>query len=286
MPDTALQATEAQFAGLLQAAATDYHISLRLFYLPEVPRAQEVRVRLERDYWPIDALFDGPLEGLIVTGAEPRAAMLSQEPYWARLCSIVAWAEGNTRSSIWSCLAAHAAVERLDGIRRVRLDGKCCGVFEHSVAPHALTNGLEAPLLTPQSRWNELCADALADAGYFLLSVSNGAGVNIFVRHRRSQMVFLQGHPEYDSAALLKEYRRDVHRFLEGQSDRYPSMPRNYFAEGARQRLEAFREYVLSNRKADPLAFPFLPEQLMPGHTWRDGAVRFYRNWLSTMAAS
>jgi homoserine O-succinyltransferase len=286
MPDAALHATEAQFTTLLQAAAGDDYISLRLFWLPEVPRATEVRERLEGAYWPIDALFDEPLEGLIVTGAEPRAAMLSQEPYWARLCGIVDWAEGHTRSSIWSCLAAHAAVEHLDGIRRVRLDSKCCGVFEHSVAPHALTGGLEAPLLTPQSRWNELCADALGDAGYFLLSVSNGAGVNIFVRHRRSQMVFLQGHPEYDSAALLKEYRRDVHRFLEGQSDGYPSMPRNYFGEDARQRLDAFREDVLSNGKAEPLAFPFLPEHLMPGHTWRDGAVRFYRNWLSTMGAS
>jgi homoserine O-succinyltransferase len=286
MPDAALHATEMQFTSLLQAAAADDHISLRLFQLPEVPRAPEVRARIERDYWPIDALFDEPLEGLIVTGAEPRAAMLSQEPYWARFCSIVEWAEGQTRSSIWSCLAAHAAVEHLDGIRRVRLDGKCCGVFEHSVAPHALTVGLEAPLLTPQSRWNELRADALGDAGYLLLSVSKDAGVNIFVRHRHSQMAFLQGHPEYDSAALLKEYRRDVHRFLEGQSGRYPSMPRNYLGEDARQQLEAFREQVLGSGKARPPAFPFLPEHLMPAHSWRPGAVRFYRNWLSTMGAS
>jgi homoserine O-succinyltransferase len=99
-------------------------------------------------------------------------------------------------------------------------------------------------------------------------------------------MVFLQGHPEYDSAVLLKEYRRDVHRFLEGQYGCYPSMPRNYFGEGARQRLEAFREHVLSNGMAEPLAFPFLPEHLMPAHTWRHGAVRFYRNWLSIMGAS
>jgi len=286
MPDAALNATEAQFTTLLQAAAADDYISLRLFCLPEVPRALEVRERLERDYWPIDALFDEPLEGLIVTGAEPRAAMLSQEPYWARLCSIVDWAESHTRSSIWSCLAAHAAVEHLDSIRRVRLDSKCCGVFEHSVAPHALTEGLEAPLLTPQSRWNELCVDALGDAGYLPLSVSSDTGVNIFVRQRQSQMVLLQGHPEYDSAALLKEFRRDVRRFLEGHSDCYPSMPRNYFGEDARQRLEAFREQVLINGKAEPLAFPFLPEHLMPSHSWRYGAVRFYRNWLSTMGAS
>ena len=129
-------------------------------------------------------------------------------------------------------------------------------------------------------------ADALGDAGYLLLSVSSAGGVNVFVRHRQSQMVFLQGHPEYDAAALLKEYRRDVHRFLEGQSDRYPSMPLNYFGEETRQRLEAFREHVLGDKNADPPAFPFLPEHLMPAHVWRPSAVRFYRNWLSTMAAS
>jgi homoserine O-succinyltransferase/O-acetyltransferase len=286
MPDAALHATEAQFTTLLEAAAADDCISLRLFYLPEVPRALEVRERLERDYWPIDSLYDEPLEALIVTGAEPRALMMSQEPYWARFCSIVDWAEDHTSTSIWSCLAAHAAVEHLDGVRRLRLASKCCGVFEHSVTPHALTDGLESPLLTPQSRWNELRADALSDAGYLLLSVSNDAGVNIFVRHRRSLMVFLQGHPEYDSASLLKEYRRDVHRFLEGQSDHYPSMPRNYFGGGARQQLEAFREHVLGNGKACPQAFPFLPKNLMPGHTWRHGAVRFYSNWLRTMGTS
>ena len=84
MPDAALHATEMQFTTVLQAAAGDHHISLRLFCLPEVPRAPEVRERLERDYWPIHALFDEPLEGVIVTGAEPRAAMLNQEPYWTR----------------------------------------------------------------------------------------------------------------------------------------------------------------------------------------------------------
>jgi homoserine O-succinyltransferase len=286
MPDAALHATEAQFTTLLQAAAADAYISLRLFYLPEVPRAPEASEHLGRDYWPIDALYDEPLQGLIVTGAEPRALKLSKEPYWARFCSIVDWAEHHTSTSIWSCLTAHAAVAHLDGVRRVRLDSKCCGVFEHSVATHALTGGLEAPLLTPHSRWNELRAHALSEAGYLLLSVSNDAGVNIFVRHRQSQMVFLQGHPEYDSAALLKEYRRDVHRFREGQSDHYPSMPRNYFGVDALQRLEAFREHVLGDGKSKPRAFPFLPEHLDPGHAWLAGAVRFYRNWLGTMAAS
>jgi homoserine O-succinyltransferase/O-acetyltransferase len=36
----------------------------------------------------------------------------------------------------------------------------------------------------------------------------------MFVKYNRSLFVLLQGHPEYDSATLLREYRRDVGRFL------------------------------------------------------------------------
>ena len=38
MPDTALEATEAQFARMLSAAADSLHVRLRFYFLPEVPR--------------------------------------------------------------------------------------------------------------------------------------------------------------------------------------------------------------------------------------------------------
>ncbi len=70
------------------------------------------------------------IDGLIVTGAEPIAATLPEEPFWNDLTAIIDWAEANTRSAIWSCLAAHAAVLHLDGIERQRLDAKCSGIYD------------------------------------------------------------------------------------------------------------------------------------------------------------
>ena len=68
-----------------------------------------------------------PPDALIVTGTEPVAPLLSDEPYWERLRELLQWAQANTTSSIWSCLAAHAAVELLDGIRRRRLGTSAVG---------------------------------------------------------------------------------------------------------------------------------------------------------------
>src|ERR1700761_2392352 len=122
MPDSALEATEAQFARLLSAAAGSLLVRLRLSFLPEVPRGPAGLEHVNGDrYWPIDELQREPPDALIVTGTEPVAPLLSDEPYWDRLRDLVRWADANTTSSIWSCLAAHAAVELRDGIRRRRL---------------------------------------------------------------------------------------------------------------------------------------------------------------------
>ena len=67
---------------------------------------------------------------MIVTGAEPIAATLPEEPFWQDLTDMIDWAKTNTRSTIWSCLAAHAAVLHLDGIERQRLDTKCSGIYD------------------------------------------------------------------------------------------------------------------------------------------------------------
>jgi homoserine O-succinyltransferase len=147
--------------------------------------------------------------------------LLSDEPYWERLRELLQWAQANTTSSIWSCLAAHAAVELLDGIRRRRLEQKRCGVFAHDTLPdQPLLKGISTPLHTPHSRWNELPVDALRDAGYSIVSASAASGADMFTKQAGSLLVFFQGHPEYEDTTLLREYRRDVGRYLRGQQAR------------------------------------------------------------------
>jgi len=288
MPDAALEATAAQFSRLLRSAAGPWSVELRLAYLPEVPRGSEAQDHLAHAYWHIDELLLDPLDGLIVTGLEPLAASLRDEPYWERLCALVTWAEHHTHSSIWSCLAAHAAVQSIDGISRRRLERKRFGVFGHSVlSGHPLTRGIGTQIWTPHSRWNELPVRELRAAGYTIVSSSPETGADIFLRHRGSLFVFFQGHPEYDVAALFKEYRRDVGRFLRGEREQFPEQPQGYFPPDTARELDAFREQALAVRSADLMSrFPSTADCARITDTWGTAAVRIYGNWLSLIAAA
>ncbi len=160
---------------------------------------------------------------LIVTGAEPRTAVLSDELYWRSLARLVDWAEEHTVSTIWSCLAAHAAVLHLDGISRERYAAKLHGVFScERIGDHQLLAGMPSSWGTPHSRLNTLDPDTLRAAGYDLVSISADAGADAFLKQLGSLFVFLQGHPEYDPGALLGEYRRDVGRYLAGTFEHLP----------------------------------------------------------------
>ena len=287
MPDVALEATETQFSTLLAAAAGSGTLEVRLTSLPEVPRGPAAAARIAATYWPLTRMFENPPDALIVTGAEPLAADLSDEPYWTRLTELLEWASTYTASSIWSCLAAHAAVQYHSGIRRRRLSAKCHGVFEHALSQHPLMEGMEVPLRTPHSRWNDLPEPALHAAGYETLSRGAQTGANIFVKRRNgSLLVFLQGHPEYACDTLLREYRRDVGRFVQGQQQHYPHPPQGYFSPAALELIESFQQRATSERRAEVmLHFPSAALQSGLQDTWRTATTQFYRNWLRQVAA-
>ena len=155
-----------------------------------------------------------PLGGLIVRGTDPGAPTQKDGPSWGSGGEkLVDWAEDRTHSTVWSCLAAHAAVLHLDGIERRPLDDKRFGVFECSpVSDHPLTATVPSPVRMPHSRWNDIPEDTLRACGYRVILRSDVTGVDAFVRQRKSLVVFFQGHPEYEADALLLEYRRDVKR--------------------------------------------------------------------------
>ncbi len=120
MPDSALKATERQFMRLVQAAAGNRRIRFHCFSLPSVARAKLAKEHIDKDYTDIGELDRLQIDGLIVTGAEPIAPTLPEERYWREFTGLIDWAKTNTRSTIWSCLGAHAAVLHLDGIERQR----------------------------------------------------------------------------------------------------------------------------------------------------------------------
>lgn len=283
MPDAALRTTERQFHELLSAASDNVVVRLRFFSLPELPRAEAGRSHISQHYEDIGELWESQLDGLIVTGTEPRAPDLTAEPYWPTLARLVDWAEGRGISTVWSCLAAHAAVLHIDGINRQLFPAKLSGVFDCiKAADHPIVAGAPSRWRAPHSRYNDLPEKALAAAGYRILSRSPEAGADIFIKERKSLSIFVQGHPEYDRGALLREYRRDIGRFLTGERAGYPEMPRGYFDDATAALLAAFRHRALQERDANLLSsFPAAEAEKRLVHAWRDAAVCMYANWLS-----
>jgi homoserine O-succinyltransferase len=286
MPDAALKATERQFLALLRAAAEGITVRLTLYTLPEVPRTDFGREEVSR-YSDLRDLWKSHHDGLIVTGTEPRAADLKDEPYWDSLTSVLEWAENHTYSTILSCLAAHAGILHLDGIARRPLGDKRFGVFECvRVSDHPLTAAAPSHLQMPQSRWNEVPEEALLACGYRVLTRSEGAGVDAFVKQRKSLFVFFQGHPEYDATTLLLEYRRDIGRFLRRERETYPPMPHGYFDEETVAALTALQERARRDRREELLAeFPTAMAAGKVANTWRSTAESLYRNWLQYISS-
>jgi len=283
MPDPALEDTEMQFMELLESAAGDLPVRLKLFSLPRVPRGDRGLQHLSSYYAGIHELWNSPADAVIMTGTEPRQADLRQEPYWHAMTDVLDWCERNTASTVLSCLAAHASVLHSDGIPRQPLSDKQFGVFESSVVyDHELTASAPHVIRFPHSRWNEVQEQALTSCGYSILTKSARAGVDLFVKQKRNSLfVHFQGHPEYEAQTLLKEYRRDIKRFLRQERETYPTMPFGYFDAASARLLADYQTAVMGHPREEHLLF--FPEALVVEslqNTWRSSATGVYRNWL------
>jgi homoserine O-succinyltransferase/O-acetyltransferase len=283
MPDPALEDTEMQFFELLDAASGDLAVSVTLYSLSGLHREERGEQHLSRYYFAADDLLNRRFDALIMTGTEPRQSDLRKETYWCSLSSVLDWAESNTVSTILSCLAAHAGVLHGDGLTRHPLNDKQLGVFDFErTGHHRLTTGASERVRFPHSRWNELQADALTACGYSILTQSPEGGVDSFVKKKkRSLFVHFQGHPEYGTRTLLKEYRRDIKRFLRKERETYPSMPRGYFDVAAAKLLAHFRDAAVADRREELMEqFPEMALSCSLQNTWHAAGVSIYRNWL------
>jgi Homoserine O-succinyltransferase len=61
-------------------------VRLHFYEMESTPRSNWGRDYLRRYYRGTDDLLNKSLDGIIVTGAEPKAARLTEEPYWATFC--------------------------------------------------------------------------------------------------------------------------------------------------------------------------------------------------------
>ncbi len=175
---------------------------------------------LNNFYFGTNDLLNGRFDALIMTGTEPQQPNLRNEPYWPALADVLDWAESNTASTILSCLAAHAGVLHSDGIERHPLADKQFGVFDFA-----------------RVGYHELTDSAAAASAFSSFSMERGAGgctdcewlsgTDAIVRgrrglvHKEEKAEPVRAFPRPSGvwcATLLREYRRDVKRFLKART--------------------------------------------------------------------
>jgi homoserine O-succinyltransferase/O-acetyltransferase len=141
--------------------------------------------------------------------------------------------------------------------------------------------GVPVQLSLPHSRWNGVSEHDLRDRGYTVLTRSDLAGVDIFVKQTGSLFVFFQGHPEYEAITISLEYRRDVLRFLRGETKSWPSLPHAYFNQQTAAALTALEREAVCSPSEDLTDRLFaVLETARPEHSWRSAAVHLFGNWL------
>ena len=287
MPDGAFEATERQFRGLLEGPSGGEVIDVRLYAMNGIPRQEQTARRIAEDYLPLTNIYLEPPDVLVVTGSNPIEPRIEDEPYWDDLAELLSWARRHVRSTLLSCLSAHAALTIFDDVARVRLPAKCTGVFPQDVeVAHALTEGLDPTILLPHSRWNSVPRESLERVGYDVLVHSKTTGWAVAVREEDGrQLVLVQGHPEYDPWSLLREYRRDAGRYVRRERDDLPNLPSHCVSSDDWEDLERLHHQIIEGDQ-DPLIFdqyPFDEVGARAPWPWHAAATRLYANWLSSV---
>lgn len=284
MPDAALIATEIQFMRLVGSCNQIAQFFVHPFTVDGLPRSRETQDYISEYYSRFEELQEHGLDALIITGANVSNPSLDQEPFWHPLGDVIGWARENVTSVLCSCLATHALVKRFYRIDRYPLPGKLWGVYPHRVVDkeHPLLRDINTRFDVPHSRFNAIDREQLERAGLTILIESEEAGVHAAVSPDQYSIVYFQGHPEYDTISLLKEYKREVNRFISGEREDYPPYPEHYFNDTAQAIAERYREAVVSALDAGRDA-PALPESHLESlldNTWRDTGKAIVNNWL------
>ena len=284
MPDAALLVTEKQYMRLIGACNRITQIYVYPFSVPGLARSPEALAHIEAYYSDFDDLKAAGLDALIISGANVTNPALDLEPFWEPLQEVVTWAASNVTSILCSCLATHALVKHLHGIDRRPFDRKLWGVYRHRVCDrtHPLTQDVNTRFDAPHSRWNDIPRQSWDAAGLHVLAESDDAGVHLATSPDGFRIVYFQGHPEYDRNSLLKEYKREVGRFLADDLESPPPYPEHYFSHEADDLAQTHLRDALASR-AHGHADPDFPEEAIDPfleNTWGDTGRALFNNWL------
>jgi homoserine O-succinyltransferase/O-acetyltransferase len=283
MPDKALAATERQFFRLVGDSNPIAQFYVHPFTLAELPRGDEALRYVEDYYDSFERIREQGLDALIITGANVVGTEMSSQSFWRPLIDVIDWAYDNVTSTLCSCLATHAVLEFRYGQKRRPRPTKTWGVFPHRVVDrgHPLVNDVNTRFDVPHSRWNDVSRSQFDAAGLRVL-VEGDIGVHLATSADGLRFVFFQGHPEYDTISLLKEYKREVMRYARGETGEFPPFVDNYFSPRAQAILRELRARI-DEALACGGELPMFPDaEVGTGldNTWRDTAHAVVGNWM------
>ena len=283
MPDAAFQATERQFIRLVACSTQPTLFYVHPFTVGGLPRTNGTQAYIAEHYETMASICGRRLDALIISGTNVANPDLEQEAFYGPLREVIRWASTNVTSVLCSCLATHAVLRSLHGTVRTRLPCKRWGVFGHEVVEpqHPLLRGIATHFDVPHSRYNDISRAQFQEAGLKILIQSTEAGVHAAVSDDGLRHVYWQGHPEYDVNSLLKEYKREVLRYFDGERD-LPGFPEHYIPEGAASRITDYLDAARTAHDAGTRLPDFPEAAIVPflDNTWAAAGQILIHNWL------
>lgn len=241
--------TETQLARLL--GNSPLQIELELIMTTSRESRNTSREHMLSFYKTFDDVRGQHFDGMVITGAPVEQMEFEQVDYWDELCAIMEWSKTHVTSTFHICWGAQAGLYYHFGIRKIPLEKKLFGVFEHTVERRSsmLLRGFDDTFFVPHSRHTTISrADVEAVPQLKILASSPEAGIYAIATDKGRQ-IFITGHSEYDAETLKLEYERDKKAGLP------IDVPKNYFPDD--------------------------DDTKPPRVTWRSHANLIYTNWLN-----
>ena len=116
------------------------------------------REHLDTFYKKFDDVKSSNYDGFIITGAPVEKMDFEDVDYWGQLEEIFSWAKTHVTSTLYICWAGLAGLYYRYGIKKILLDKKLSGVFEHKVYNHKnpIFRGFDDVFYAPHSRHSTL----------------------------------------------------------------------------------------------------------------------------------
>ena len=186
-----------------------------------------------------DALKEGPIDGMIITGAPVEQLNFEDVRYWNEIKEILEVCRQEVPRTLGICWGG-LALGYLQGIPKENYKSKLFGVFEtYNQNPrHEITGALDDVFWMPQSRHAGIRKDdieaAAKDGRVNLLAYSPETEDYPIFETADKRFIINLGHFEYESKRIIEEMLRD-------QSDPTVPPPKNFDADNPLNRWRGQR---------------------------------------------